>query len=288
MRVGVAGWSYEDWNGIVYPKPRPARFHPLTLLSTWFDTVEVNACFYRPIAAATAAGWPARVEHNPRFRFTAKLWQRFTHERQSLPTAHEVEQYLDGIRPLRQSGLLGALLAQFPWSFRRTPAAREWLAWLTETFTGWPLAIELRHTSWDVPAFYDGLAARGLGLCTIDQPLLGDCLPPDDRTTAPLGYVRFHGRRADTWFREDVPSHERYNYLYSQEELAPWLERLEAMRARTRALYVVNNNHFQGKAVANALQVQAALAPRALALPRSLVNAFPDLAKLAQSPAKAL
>ena len=79
--VGPAGWSYADWEGIVYPRSKPRGFHEAAYLAQYFDTIEINTSFYNPLRAEVAASWVGKVQRNPSFQFTAKLWKRFTHER---------------------------------------------------------------------------------------------------------------------------------------------------------------------------------------------------------------
>jgi len=282
--IGTAGWSYADWNGIVYPEQQGGGFHPLDVLQQWFNTVEINASFYRPPLAKHAESWVRRVAGHPDFLFTAKLWQRFTHQRAAWPSDAETRQFTEGIAPLQESGRLGALLVQFPWSFRRTPENRLWLGRIVETFGSCPLAVEVRHTSWDTPEVYAGFRERGIAFCNIDQPVIGDSIAPSEHITAPLAYVRFHGRNYDNWFRKGAGQNERYDYLYSEEELRPWLERLKNMRAKAEKIFVVTNNHFQGQAVANALEIQAAMGGAVGKLPEGLLEAYPRLRALGGHP----
>jgi uncharacterized protein YecE (DUF72 family) len=144
-RIGPAGWSYKDWWGIVYPARKPRGFSELTYLAEYFDTVEINVTFYRPIPAKTAAAWLDKTKAYPRFRFTAKLWRGFTHERDAT-AAHEQE-FKDGFAPMLEQDKLGALLLQFPWSFRNTPENRDYLSRLNERFAEFPRVLEVRHGS---------------------------------------------------------------------------------------------------------------------------------------------
>jgi uncharacterized protein YecE (DUF72 family) len=255
VRIGPAGWSYADWKGVVYPDPAPRGFRPLEFLAQYFDTAEVNSSYYRPPSAKQARGWIEQAAANPRFKFTAKLYKRFTHERASWPCDEEVRTYAEGIAPLADAGKLGAILIQFPWSFRRTRENRAWLAKIIDAFDAFPLAVEVRHTSWNDPAFYDGLRERGIAFCNIDQPALRDCFRPTATVTAPVAYVRLHGRNAENWFREGIPPFERYNYLYDAEELGPWTKRIRSIRELAAETYVVTNNHYRGQAIVNALEV---------------------------------
>ena len=280
VRVGPAGWSYKDWKGIVYPSPMPKGLHPLAFLSGFFDTVEVNLTFYRPPSWKHGSSWVRHVAGNPRFKFTLKLWERFTHQRQSEPTQEEARLFTEGIEPLAAEGKLGAILIQFPWSFKRTSENRAWLAHITEVFARYPLALEIRHVSWDRPEVYAALAERGLAFCNIDQPIFADSLKPTERVTARVGYVRLHGRNHDDWFREDAGRDDRYNYLYSEAELRPWLEKIANIRRQAEEVYVITNNHYRGQAVVNAFEIQQGLGKTDFVLPQHLVNEYPRLKRL--------
>jgi uncharacterized protein YecE (DUF72 family) len=280
VRVGPAGWSYEDWKGIVYPPDVGRGLHALTFLAEYFDTVEVNASFYRPPNPKHCASWVEKVSGNPNFIFTLKLWERFTHQRETFPTAAEVTRFSESIAPVHAAGKLGAILVQFPWSFRRTPENRVWLGRVFEAFGAFPLSVELRHSTWDVAALYTGLEERNIAFCNIDQPLFNDSIAPSDRVTAPFGYARFHGRNEANWFREGAGRNARYDYLYSEDELKPWLEKLQGMRKKANDLFIVTNNHYRGQAVVNALEIQAALGRVVPRLPAHLVVAYPRLKQL--------
>ena len=275
VRIGPAGWSYPDWKGIVYPAPMPRGLHPLAMLARYFDSVEIDSSFYRPPQAKHTGGYLRHISENDNFRFTAKLWQRFTHQRDSAPSNNEVQQFKDGLAPLAEAGKLGALLVQFPWSFQRTPENRRWLARIVETFEGFPLALEVRHVSWDRREVYKALAERSVAFCNIDQPIFSDSLEPGAMVTARLGYVRLHGRNLQDWFRESAGRDDRYNYLYSPEELKPWVEKVERIRQQVDDVYVITNNHYEGQAVVNAFELKAGMNQPIPALPESLLEHYP-------------
>ncbi len=284
VRVGPAGWSYDDWKGIVYPPNMPAKQHPLEYLSRYFDTVEINTTFYRPCQPKHTASWLAKVEGCADFRFTAKLWRRFTHERESWPNPEEIAAYERGIEPLARENKLGALLVQFPWSFKRTPENRKWLARVLDTFAAYPLALEIRHESWNRPEVFAGLAERHVAFCNIDQPQFARSLGATAEVTARVGYVRLHGQNAKDWFREDAGRDERYDYLYGDEELEPWLARIEQIRLKADEVYVITNNHYRGQAVVNAFELQRGLGKTDFVLPRHLVEEYPRLSRLLREP----
>ncbi len=278
--IGPAGWSYDDWKGIVYPSDMSRATHPLRYLSTFFDTIEVNSTFYRPPNWKHCVSWIDKVADNPRFMFTLKLWERFTHKRDSWPSTKEIQQVLDGMAPLAEAVKIGALLIQFPWSFKRTPENRTWLARITDTFSAYPLALEIRHDSWNRPEVYEALAERRIAFCNIDQPLFRDSLAPSAQVTARVGYVRLHGRNYDNWFREDAGRNDRYNYLYSRDELKSWIEKVEKIRTHADEVYVMTNNHYRGQAVVNAFELQADLGKPDVKPPPQLVATYPRLRDL--------
>ncbi len=277
-RVGVAGWSYPDWEGIVYPKT--PRFDGLSFLSTFFDTLEINSSFYRIPAARTTSSWAKRVRANPEFRFTLKLYQGFTHERTA--TANDERLFFEAVAPLSDAGVLGAVLLQFPWSFKNDSESGDYLSATLERFARHPLVVEVRHASWNQPEFYAFLVERGVGFCNIDQPLIGRSLAPSDRATGPVGYVRLHGRNYRDWFREDAGRDARYDYLYSEEELDPWVEKISEVSGTASSTYVITNNHFRGQAVVNALQIRSRVEKRKVKAPGRLVEHYPVLAKSAE------
>jgi uncharacterized protein YecE (DUF72 family) len=276
IRFGPAGFMYKDWEGIVYPQPKPPHFDQLRYISEFFDTVEINSSYYGPPLPRTTAAWAKRVHDNANFRFTAKLWKRFTHERDRAWNTEEVDQVRAGFDVLMDSGRLGAVLLQFPWSFRRTEENREWLGDVIRTFSQYPLVCEVRHVTWMQPEFLRGLEEAGVGFVNIDQPLYHDSVGPTSLVTSHVGYVRVHGRNYKDWFREKAPVEQRYNYLYSAEELEPWAERTKEIAAdpATREVYVVTNNHYKGKAVANALMMKSMITGQPAPAPPGVAEAY--------------
>jgi len=284
--VGPAGWSYTDWGGIVYPSPKPHGFHEATYLAEFFDTIEINTSFYHPMRREVAAHWVDRVASNPRFLFTAKLWQRFTHEEGA--TTEEEKLAREGFDVLQMAGKLGAVLLQFPFSFHNTRENLIRMGKLLHDFREYPLVVEVRHASWARPEFYAFLHERGAGICNIDQPVIGRSIQPGERTTSAVGYVRLHGRRHDTWFSDDpeLPSHERYNYLYPESELEPWAARIRHVAAHAAMTFVVTNNHYEGKGVVNALQLIHLLTKRRVKVPETLRHRYPLLDAIADEPSR--
>jgi uncharacterized protein YecE (DUF72 family) len=258
IRIGVAGWSYTDWEGTVYPK-HGSRFDQLAYLSSFFDTIEINSPFYRIPPPAHAKSWVRRVASNPEFKFTTKVFRGFTHDKAKLAEA-DVKAFKTYLDPLAEGGRLGALLLQFPWSFKNEPESRERLEALFAAFADYPKALEVRHASFQNDDFSRFLDEHDVAFVNVDQPLFHDSVKPADTVTGPLAYVRFHGRNYEKWFAHEE-SWERYNYLYSREELDPWVDRIQRMAAEKEA-YVITNNHFRGQAVVNAADLKEALGLR--------------------------
>jgi len=276
IRIGPAGWSYKDWEGIVYPQKPGKSFDPLEYLARFFDTIEINSSFYRPPAPTTTKSWATRVAANIKFVFTAKLHRLFTHER-GKATKKDEKEYRQGMDVLAKAGKLGAVLLQFPWSFKNTPDDRVYLGKLLEKFSDYPLVLEVRHTSWNTPEVYEWLEERAVGICNIDQPVFKKSIRPQALTTSPVGYVRLHGRNYKDWFREKALAHERYDYLYSIDELDPWLVRIKEVAKQTRETYVVTNNHFRGQGAVNAIEIKAALKEERVPAPEPLFKVYPRL-----------
>lgn len=281
VRVGPAGWSYPDWRGIVYPKRKPRGFHELEYLAQFFDAVEINTSFYNPPRPEVVKGWIRQVQHHPSFKFTAKLWQGFTHDRNATP--EDERMFKQGIAPLAETGRLGALLLQFPWSFKNAPENRQYLGDLCRQFQEYPLVLEVRHSSWNKPEIFEMLSELGVGFCNIDQPVIGRSIKPSGNVTASVGYVRLHGRNYKEWFTPNENPGERYNYLYRLEELDPWVERIRHVAQQSKVTFVITNNHARGKAVANGLQLIALVTGRTPQAPESLRNEHSDLADLTVS-----
>ena len=191
-----------------------------------------------------------------------------------------------GFDVLHAAGKLSAVLLQFPFSFHRTRETVAHLSALLKRFADYPLVVEVRHASWQTPETFAMLKESNAGFCNIDQPIIGRSIEPSAEATSPIGYVRLHGRRYDTWFSDDaaLPSHERYNYLYSTEELAPWAKRIAKVAERSREVFVITNNHYQGKGVVNALQLISILKGSKVKVPEPLRQQFPELEAIADRP----
>ncbi len=281
--VGTAGWSYEDWEGVVYPPAKGRGFHALPYLARYIDLVEVNSTFYRPAEPGLVRSWLRRIEPFPDFLLALKLHQAFTHDRSGF-TDKDVEAFRAAADVLHLRGRLAALLVQFPWSFRNTPENADYLARLLAAFSGYPLAVEVRHASWDTPDFYDGLRGAKAAFCNIDQPLFdGSIAPSAVATDADIAYVRLHGRNRADWFREGAGRDDRYNYLYAADELEDWVTRIKELGKKSGRVYVVTNNHYRGQALANALQIRNMITGEKVDVPETLLDRYPVLREIVRA-----
>lgn len=280
IRVGPAGWSYADWEGIVYPRSKPAGFHPLAHLVPFIDCVEINSSFYALPRADYAARWAEIAAARADFRFLVKLLRDFTHG--PLPPPEECERlaqaFLRGIEPLQRSKKLAALLIQFPQSFLYGPVEVRRLGTIAGLFRSLPLAIELRNVSWFEPPALDTVRGLGMSLIHIDLPSAWNHPPDWFEPTGPIGYLRLHGRNAGEWFRSGAGRDDRYDYLYSKPELSQLAEKARRLAAQHDETFVVTNNHFEGQAVANAIELKAEFGTVRPSAPPGLVERFPRLA----------
>ena len=268
IRVGTSGWNYPagagTWNGVFYPAPRPRGFDELAYYAERFDTVEVNSTFYRMPEAPMSAAWVRRTPNA--FLFAVKLYQKFTHPDMYLArdgvkdwdlSRDDFDLFRAGIGPLVDAGRLGAILVQFPASFQSDPDTRGYLEWLLGGLSAYPVAVELRHRSWsDEAEATRAILARSRAAWTlIDEPKFRSSVRQElDAAViaeAPIAYIRLHGRNAADWWEHDHRD-DRYNYLYSEDELAPFSRAAKDAARREKKVMMYLNNHFSAKSVANA------------------------------------
>jgi len=289
--VGTAGWSYTDWEGIVYPAQIKKSQHPVEYLARYLDVIEVNTSFYGHIKPEWGKLWCRMARGaNPDFLFTAKLNKAFTHspiavvESTSADTirANDGDERLakEGLDSIAGENMLGALLAQFPISFKNTNANRDYLDTVLENFKQYPLVVEVRHNSWTNEGTLRYFAEKKVAFCNIDQPMLGKAVGPSEHVTSLMGYVRLHGRNYEQWFDSDSRN-DRYDYLYTRPELEKWKARVDAIGAKAKKTFVIANNHFEGKAAVNALQLKSMLTGSTVNVPDILLKKYWELGEIA-------
>ena len=263
--IGTSGWSYPKgkgtWTGYFYPT---GKINELEYYSQFFNTVEVNSSFYRPPNPGYVYNWVKRVPKD--FLFTVKLWQKFTHPKmykeatgeEAVISQKDVDQFKHGIEPLANSGKLGALLAQFPPSFKNDNYGQQILLAVIRTFGSYRLAVELRHCSWsDDVRFAQLLQDNNVSWVHIDEPKFQSSIATEIPLTADMAYFRFHGRNKEMWWKGD--SETRYKYLYSPEEINELANRVKAAGNKAQLLFAFFNNHWQGYAPRNAVDIMRSL-----------------------------
>jgi uncharacterized protein YecE (DUF72 family) len=309
LRIGTSGWNYPTgrgaWNGVFYPAAAKRRgrtsasrekFDELAYYAEHFDTVEINTTFYGRPKPEVAKGWADRTPAG--FEFSLKLYQKFTHPsmyekatgkgdaRTPVPGVPrlddlEIDAFRRGIEPLANSGKIGALLAQFPPSFKQSPPSQTYLDTLLARFHDYPVAVELRHRSWsdDFASTLSLLNARGAALTQIDEPKFNVSIRQNQLPNiTSFYYMRLHGRNAAQWWKHDK-SEDRYNYLYSVDELRPVAETADAARRLVKKFYLYFNNHFAAKSVVNAVMIKERLSePLTGCYPPEFVARYPEVA----------
>lgn len=274
VRVGIAGWSYPDWDGYVYPPGM--RGDKLPYLAQYVDTIEINSTFYRPASPRTAQSWVRQTADFPDFRFTAKLAQDVTHRGSLDPSLAKA--VTDGFKPLVDAGVLTHILAQFKYDYADTPETRSHIEGIHNRFASLaPLTLELRHNSWQSPAALEFLKSLHVNLANLDYPTARDSFNLRLASTGPHAYLRLHGHNRKAWFSSGVGRDEKYNYLYSGTEIHEICSRAISLRGMSKSVTVIANNHYQGKEMVNALQIRAMLSGGKVAVPPTLAAKYPDL-----------
>jgi len=259
--IGTSGWSYPKgegtWTGYFYPT---GKINELEYYSQFFNTVEINSSFYRPPNPGYVYNWVRRVPRD--FLFTVKLWQKFTHPKmykeatgeEAVISLQDVDIFKRSIEPLLKSDKLGALLAQFPPSFRNDSFGQQVINAVSRLFGPYRLAVELRHRSWsDDPNTAKLLKEHNVAWVQIDEPKFKSSIAQELPLTSDMAYFRFHGRNAETWWTGD--SETRYKYLYSAEEIEELADRVKTTAGRTKLLFALFNNHWRGYSPRNAVDM---------------------------------
>lgn len=249
LYVGTCGYAYKDWIGGFYPATiRNAEMLPY--YAGCFTAVEIDSSYYGVPALKTVEGMVKRTPAH--FRFTFKLPQSATHPANNAygRVSGEVAQLLEALAPMRESGKLAALLAQFPNQFEPGAYAQRYLEALAESLRGEPVVVEFRHRAWQKKEHVKLVRELGLGWCNPDMPALPELLEPRADVTSDIGYVRFHGRNAEMWRTGDNVT--RYLYEYGEDDLRAWVKRLRDLAERTRDTYVFFNNHAEAGAARGA------------------------------------
>jgi uncharacterized protein YecE (DUF72 family) len=276
--IGIAGWSYPDWKGIVYTDTKQDQ---LKFISGLVDCVEINSTFYRPPDEKNVNSWLAKTVDKKDFFFTAKLHRDITHEGKL--EAETIKQFHDGFAPMLSANKLKTLLAQFKYDFDDTNQNRSRLSEITEAFGGaFNIAVEVRHKSWQMPDTLKFLKSLGVSVCNLDYPIGPMSFDMQLCRIGAAGYFRMHGRNAEKWFTKSTRD-ETYNYYYSEKELAQIKHRIDEIAKAFRTLTVITNNHYRGAELANALELKCLLTGEKQFVPEGLLQTYPRLAAIARN-----
>ncbi|MBS3943888.1 MAG: DUF72 domain-containing protein [Melioribacter sp.] len=286
--IGTAGWSYKDWIPSFYPQTQSSGFDWLEYYSQYFNVVEVNSSYYTYINQKIVDGWIKKVEDRNDFLFTIKLHQDFTHKKKF--SGEQIQSVKLNLNKLNTESRLGGLLIQFPYSFVLNKENANHVKELIDIFAGYEKFIEVRHKSWFIQRFFDFLENNNSSLCTIDQPVIGEAVEFKPVKAGDNLYIRFHGRNTKAWkgslrkFGKDQSyeeQSERYNYLYSPGELLEIEQKIKEVLDTVKKVFVILNNHPQGNAVANALELIHLLKERIkVNVPETTLKAYPRLSKI--------
>jgi uncharacterized protein YecE (DUF72 family) len=260
IRVGTSGFDYPEWRGLFYPADL-SRTSFLAYYAGHFDTLELNFSYYRMPEERQLAALAERAGQG--CLFSIKAHQSLTHEIDASGWKEALAEYRAALWPLLNAKSLGAVLFQFPSSFHYEPDRRRYLDALLREASGLPLVVEFRNHEWYNNRVFDALRDRGVSLAAVDLPDLLGLPPAVDLVTAPLAYIRLHGRNGETWWGSDAAA--RYDYLYDEAELDSWVERIRAMAPKAERILVYFNNHWKGQAPRNAATLKDLLRKGGLA-----------------------
>lgn len=253
IHIGASGFSYDDWRGHWY-SPNLPKAKMFDEYAERFSTVEINSTFYRIPGPTMMQSLVRRARG--RITFAIKMSRKVTHEGdQSVQTARG---FARAAAPAAQSGVLGAVILQFPFRFHCTRENRRYIEASLLAFSDFPLIVEIRHDSWRSPEGWDFFRERSINLCITDMPRLRGLPRSSTDLTGPIAYMRFHGRNSKNWFESDSPS-APYDYNYSKEQLLDWVEPIKAMEKKAETTFVFFNNHVNGQAPQNARLLQTLL-----------------------------
>jgi uncharacterized protein YecE (DUF72 family) len=272
IRVGTCSWADESLSKYFYPAQVKGAEERLRYYTDRFDVVEANSTYYRLPDREMVQKWadrtpegfimhvkafgvmtrhPVKVEQLPTdLREDAPLDERGRVDRPPRQFRAEIfRRFHDALVPLRETGKLGGILMQFPPYVVPRPAALDYLEWAQEQLGGDEMLVEFRHGSWlddehrdETLAFLEG---HGMTYVIVDAPRTGgrNVLPTVVATTSPTAYIRFHGRNAETWNKRVRSAAERFDYLYSEDELREWVAPLQELAGKSETVYAMFNNN---------------------------------------------
>jgi len=271
--IGVAGWSYPDWQELLAVGKAGRQAAELEILAGAFDLIEMTSSYFHPVEAKASRDWLRRIEHNPRLRFTARLWNDLVRQRSRIMVA-DVRMVKRGMEPLLESRRLVALVMQFSRSFRYSDSSQERIVELLDWFIEYPLVVEVHHRSWQQSDLMRILRQRGVAVAQIDQPQDSTGSRFEGNVPGTPVYFRLDGRNRQSWLQEDAGRDERFDYYYSRDELEALIPRMAALQNQAPACYVAFNNYPRGQAIANAAEMSLAFTGKKAQLPEIFWQRF--------------
>jgi uncharacterized protein YecE (DUF72 family) len=252
LYLGTGGYSNDDWQGLIYPAGTKSSQY-LNLYATHFNAVELNSSFYAIPGIRAFEGMVKKS--GGRVRFAIKVHRSITHERDA--DGEMYQRLFESVAPLREVGMLGPFLAQFPYSFHRTRENRRYLKGVVDRFAvaGEMLAVEFRHGSWESDEVLGSLKDFGVIAVSVDYPPLRGLPGPGLRVTGPVAYARLHGRNRAKWW-DGKSAAERHDYRYESDELRPWAEWIAERERELEQVYLIMQNTTRGHALFNLVMLR--------------------------------
>jgi len=244
--IGTAGFSYDDWIGPFYPEGIKGS-EMLEFYSREFDFVELNSTYYHMPSLKLFVSMDRKTPE--KFMFAVKLFKGFTHERTS--GKEDAQRFMFALQPLIEKGKLLCILVQFPYSFHYNSENVEYIKNLRKMFgNDINMNVEFRNRVWVRKETVVLLRGEGLGFVCVDEPDIKGLMGKVTAITSDISYVRFHGRNKTAWY--GTTGSERYDYMYSREELLEWMPTIREMTTKSGITVISFNNHPIGKAIESA------------------------------------
>jgi len=259
IKIGCSGYYYAnekcDWRGVFYPHHLRGSEY-LTYYAEHFDLVELNSTFYRLMSPEEM--YQIIDKAMGRFEYSVKAYRELTHK--TMVDSELFKKFRDSLEPIKERRQLGAVLVQFPQSFRNTLQNLYHLQRFRKEFSDYPLVIEFRNKYWLQPSIFKWLEQNDVAFCCVDEPRLPNLLPPEAKATSrKLSYVRFHGRNAKAWYQHGDNPHLRYDWDYTDDELKEWFGKISELTKGSDKVFILMNNCYDGHSIKNAKRLKELL-----------------------------
>jgi uncharacterized protein YecE (DUF72 family) len=251
--IGTSGYSYKDWKGNFYPEDIKED-SMLEYYSRYFNFTEINFTYYAMPSYKVFEGMNANTPEN--FFFSVKAFSAFTHAR--VASSQQAEAFINALNPIRESQKLACILFQFPYSFHKTKENMEYLKKVRDDFKNEHISFEFRNSYWASEDTVKFLKTNDIGWISVDEPNIKGLVRPVAAATSDIGYIRFHGRNKEKWYNHNE-AYERYDYLYSEDELLEWMARIKYVEKNSRVTFIAFNNHFRAQGVKNSSMLRSLL-----------------------------